>query len=202
MTEKTLVEGLKQQSSQAFEELVATYARQLYLVSLRILRNPQDAEDAVQETFLQVFQSIQKFREESSLFTWLYRIVSNKALEKLRKQGQREVVSIEPYLPHFESGQLVDQMRDWRGQLNLGLHTKELARFFEKCIDELPEEYRIPYILKDVEKLSEDQVCDILRLSKPTMKNRVHRARLVIRKRVEDRFFSSTRGALAQPNLE
>lgn len=190
MTQKTLVEGLKQQSPEAFEELVDRYAPQLYSVSLRILRNPQDAEDALQETFLQVFQSVHKFREESSLFTWLYRIVSNKALEKLRSQGQREVVSIEPYLPHFESGQLVDQVRDWRQQPDLNI--KELAQFLERCIEELPEENRIAYILKDVEKLSEEQVCDILRLSKPTMKNRVHRARLVIRKRVEDQFFSST----------
>lgn len=192
MTEETLVESLKQKSSEAFEELVARYAHRLYLVSYRILRNSQDAEDAVQETFLQVFRSIHKFRKESSLFTWLHRIVTNQALEKFRKQGQFEIVPIEPYLPRFESGRLVDQMRDWRKEPNFVLQTKELELFFEKCINELPGEYRIPYILKDVEKLSEDQVCEILGLSKPIMKNRVHRARLVIRKRVEDRFFSPT----------
>ena len=192
MTEETLVESLKQKSSEAFEELVTRYARRLYVVSYRILRNPQDAEDAVQETFLQVFRSIHKFREESSLFTWLHRIATNQALDKLRKQGPFEVVPIEPYLPHFESGRLVDQMRDWRKEPNFILQAKELELFFEKCINELPDEYRIPYILKDVEKLSEDQVCEILGLSKPIMKNRVHGARLVIRKRVEDRFFSPT----------
>ena len=73
-----------------------------------------------------------------------------------------------------------------------GVQPKELELFFEKCINELPDEYRIPYILKDVEKLSEDQVCEILRLRKPIMKNRVHRTRSVIRKRVEDRFFNPT----------
>ncbi len=192
MTEETLVESLKQKSSEAFEELVTRYARRLYLVSYRILRNPQDAEDAVQETFLQVFRSIHKFRKESSLFTWLHRIVTNQALDKLRKQGQFKVVPIEPYLPRFESGRLLDQMRDWRKEPNFVLQAKELELFFEKCINELPDEYRIPYILKDVERLSEDQVCEILRLSKPIMKNRVHRARLAIRKRVEDRFFSPT----------
>ncbi len=192
MTEETLVESLKQKSSEAFEELVTRYARRLYLVSYRILRNPQDAEDAVQETFLQVFRSIHKFREEWSLFTWLHQIVTNQALEKLRKQGQFKVVPIEPYLPRFESGRLVDQMRDWRKEPNFVLQAKELELFFEMCINELPDENRIPYILKDVEKLSEDQVCEILRLSKPIMKNRVHRARLVIRNRIEERFFSPT----------
>ena len=192
MTEETLVESLKQKSSEAFEELVTRYARRLYVVSYRILRNPQDAEDAVQETFLQVFRSIHRFREESSLFTWLHRIATNQALDKLRKQGPFEVVPIEPYLPHFESGRLVDQMRDWRKEPNFVLQAKELELFFEKCINELPDEYRSPYILKDVEKLSEDQVCEILGLSKPIMKNRVHRARLVIRKRVEEQFSSPT----------
>ncbi len=192
MTEETLVESLKQKSSEAFEELVTKYARRLYLVSYRILRNPQDAEDAVQETFLQVFRSIHKFRKESNLFTWLHRIVTNQALDRLKKQSQFKVVPIEPYLPRFESGRLVDPMRDWRKEPNFVLQAKELELFFEKCINELPDEYRIPYILKDVEKLSEDQVCEILKLSKPIMKNRVHRARLVIRERVEDRFFSPT----------
>ena len=192
MTEETLVENLKQKSSEAFEELVAKYARPLYGVSYRILRNPQDAEDAVQETFLQVFQSIHKFRGESSLFTWLYRIVSNQAVAKLRRQGQRKIVPIEPYLPRFESGRLVDQMRNWRKEPDLGLQAKELEQFFEKCIDELPDEYRMAYILKDVEQLSENQVCEILGLGKSTTKNRVHRARLVIRKRIEERFFSPT----------
>lgn len=192
MTEEMLVESLKQKSSEAFEELVTRYARRLYSVSYRILRNPQDAEDAVQETFLQVFRSIHKFRKESNLFTWLHRIATNQALDKLRKQGQFNVVPIEPYLPRFESGRLVDQMRDWRKEPNFVLQAKELELFFEKCINELPDEYRIPYLLKDVEKLSEDQVCEILGLRKPIMKSRVHRARLVIRKRVGDRFFSST----------
>ena len=140
MIEETLVESLKQKSSEAFEELVTRYAHRLYLVSYRILRNSQDAEDAVQETFLQVFRSIHKFRKESSLFTWLHRIVTNQALAKLRKQGQFEIVPIEPYLPRFESGRLVDQMRDWRKEPNFVLQAKELELFFERCINELPDD--------------------------------------------------------------
>lgn len=104
------------------------------------MRNPQDTEDAVQEAFLSTFQSIGSFREASSLYTRLYRIVCNHAFLKLRQ-----------------------------------------------------EEFRIAYILKDVEKLSEDRVAEILGVSKPTMKNRVHRARLVIRKQIEEHFFKRQR---------
>ena len=194
MTAPTLVQRLKKKSPEAFEELVSEYARRLYSVSLRILRNPQDAEDAVQETFLKVLQSIDSFREDSSLYTWLYHIVSNESLMKLRREGKREVVPIEPYLPKFEQGQHKEQIHDWSQQLpDQTLETQELSDFFAKCIDELPEHYRIAYILKDVEKLSEDQVCNILRISKWAMKSRVHRARLAIRERVGERFFKDSR---------
>jgi RNA polymerase sigma-70 factor (ECF subfamily) len=186
--EQVLVERLKHNSTEAFEELVATYARRLYSVSMRILRNPQDAEDAVQETFLKAFQTIEDFREESSLYTWLYRIVCNQSLMKLRQQRQHPVIPIEPYLPSFERGQHSDQIQDWNRAPDFAVRSQELAEFLEKCIQELPEDYRLAYILKDVEKLSEDHVCQILGVTKPAMKNRVHSARLVIRKRIEDHF--------------
>lgn len=189
LNEQALIEGLKQKAAGTFEELVANYARRLYYVSLRILRNPQDAEDAVQETLLKVFQSIDGFREESSLYSWLYRIVCNQSVWKLRQRHQRVILPIEPYLPEFDRGQHKEQFLDWNETPEHVLRTEELSRFFERCIDELPEDYRIAYIFKDVEKLSEDQVAEILGVSKATIKNRVHRARLVIRKRVEDHFF-------------
>lgn len=193
MGERKLIEHLKQKSEEAFAELVSTYAQRLYYVSLRILRNPQDAEDAVQETFLNAFQAINNFREESSLYTWLCRIVCNQSLLKLRQQRQHNVVPIEDYLPQFERGQHKDTILDWNEAPDRSLHAEELAEFFEQCIDELPEDYRIAYILKDVEKLPEERVAEIVGASRSAIKNRVHRARLVIRKRVEDQFFKRDR---------
>jgi RNA polymerase sigma-70 factor (ECF subfamily) len=157
------------------------------------LRNTQDAEDAVQETFLNAYQSMDTFREESSLYTWLYRIASNQCLAKLKRQRRRRTVPIEPYLPRFEQGQHTEKILDWSKMPDLEAVIQELREFFEKCIDELPEEFRMAYILKDLEKMSERQVCEILGVTNPTMKNRVHRARLVIRKRVEDHFFRRPR---------
>ncbi|MBI2821438.1 MAG: sigma-70 family RNA polymerase sigma factor [Acidobacteria bacterium] len=190
LTEQDLIQRLRKKSAEAFEELVAGYARRLYYVSIRILRNAQDAEDAVQETFLRAFQTIDGFREESSLYTWLYRIVCNQSLMKLRQRSHHPVVPIEPYLPRFEQGQHADPILDWSETPDVALQTKEISDLFEKCVRELPEDHRLAYILKDVEKLSEDHVCEILGVSKPTMKNRVHSARLVIRKRIEDHFFN------------
>lgn len=194
MSEQALVRRLQQGSPAAFEELVEKYARRLYSVSLRILRNKQDAEDAVQEAFLKVFESIDSFREDATLYTWLYKIATNQSLMKVRERSKKQVVSIETYLPRFEYGQHTETIEDWKALPDLALETKELEEFFERCLDELPEEYRLAYILKDVEKLSEEDVCRILDVSKAAMKNRVHRARLVIRKRIEENFFRPGRG--------
>lgn len=188
MSDQMLVTQLKERSAGAFEELVRTYGRRLYSASFRIVRNQQDAEDAVQETFLKVFRSIDSFRGQSSLYTWLYKILTNESLMKVRERSKGEVVDIDSYLPQFEYGQHTGSIQDWTGFPDLALESKELAEFFEQCIDELPEPYRLPYILKDVEKLSEDEVCQILDLSRAAMKNRVHRARLVIRQRMEEHF--------------
>ncbi len=112
----------------------------------------------------------------------------NESLAKLRQRKRHPVVPIESYLPLFDQGKHVEDILDW-SRPDRSFDTKELLEFLEKCITELPVCYQLPYILKDVEKMSENQVCEILQIRKAVMKNRVHLARLVIRKRVEDHFF-------------
>ena len=107
---------------------------------------------------------------------------------KLRKQKERTTVPIEPYLPEFNNG-LYAESADWSRTPEASLDVQEMQEFFQTCINELPDDHRVSYILKDVEKLSEVKVAEILRISRQAAKNRVHRARLVIRKRMEDRFF-------------
>lgn len=184
--EQRLVSGLKSRSPEAFDELVNRHARRLFAVAMRILRNAQDAEDCVQETFLRAFQSISSFREQSSLSTWLYRIATNRALSKLRKERGIPVVAVEDYLPQFVEGEHATIVRDWRQLPDQALQSRELIAHLERFIAELPEHHRIPYILKDLEELSEAEVSRILGLPKTTIKMRVHRARLVIRSRLEE----------------
>lgn len=186
--EQSFVKRLQRKSPQAFEELIQTYACRLYSLGMRLLDNSEDIEDAVQETLLKTFQSIKSFREESSLYTWLCRIMVNQSLTKLRQaRKHRLVVPIEPYLTLFEQGQ--DYQRNGVStRPDLMLDARELAGFFEKCIMELPPNYRSLYIMKDVEELSEDQVCEALQISKSVMKSSVHRARLMIRQKVANHF--------------
>lgn len=184
VSSQALLREVKHGSPQAFETLVQKYSRRLYAVSLRIVGNRQDAEDAVQVTFLKVLKSIDTFQENSSLYTWIYRIVCNESLMTIRKRGRREMVPIAPFMPQFEEGQHVEHIIDWSDSPDLKLRSKELAEFFEQCVAELPEHYRVAYVLKDIEKISEEEVSEILGINKSTMKNRVHRARLAIRERI------------------
>ena len=192
LSEGSLIQRLKRKSEDAFEELVDRYGRRLYRVSFRILKNSEDAQDVLQETFLRAFKAIGNFREESSLYTWLYRVVCNQSLMRLRRQTQRVVVPIDPYLPTFKDGQQTESIPDWSQTPESSLNKQELSDFLGMCIEELPDDHRVAYILREIEKLSEKEVAEVLGISRQAAKNRVHRARLVIRKRVEERFFKQS----------
>ena len=186
---RPLIERLRSRSEDAFEDLVKRYGQRLHSVSLRILRNPADAEEVVQETFLKAFKSLDRFRGDASLFTWLYRIVSNESISRLRRRGRKPEIPIEEHLPSFEDGQHVEVFVDWKPGPDDQLGSKELREFFERCVDELPESHRLAYLLKDIEGLPEERVAEILGITRSAMKNRVHRSRLAIRDRIEKRFF-------------
>ena len=103
--EQSFVKRLKRKSPQAFEELIQTYASRLYSVGMRVLDNSEDTEDVLQETFLKAFQSLRSFREESSLYTWLCRIMTNQSLMRLKQVRKHRLVPIESLLTRFEQGQ-------------------------------------------------------------------------------------------------
>ncbi|HSR50211.1 MAG TPA: sigma-70 family RNA polymerase sigma factor [Acidobacteriota bacterium] len=184
--EQILVERLKRRSSQAFDELVSCHGHRLQGVAMRILRNAQDAEDCVQETFLKAFQSISSFRGQASLSTWLYRIATNLALSRLRKKRRTPLVDVDSRLPDA-CARHPSAVRDWSRMPETALLRRELADQVRKLIAELPETYRLPYVLKDLEKLSESEVCQALGLPKSTIKSRVHRARVFIRSELKER---------------
>lgn len=184
--ESALVARLKRRSPEAFEELVALHARRLQSVAMGILHNAQDAEDCVQETFLKAFQSISGFRGKASLSTWLYRITTNLALSQLRKERRNRVVDMESDLPAAHDRHPAS-VRDCSSIPETALLGRELADQVQKLINQLPEHYRKPYILKDLEKRTEAEVSRTLGLSKSAIKCRAHRARVFVRSRLEKR---------------
>ncbi len=186
--EEVLLQGLKSGREEAYRSLVETYSERLFRLAARILGREEDAREVLQEVFLKVVSKIENFQGGSSLYTWLYRITVNEALMRKRTFSSRPEQSFEELLPRYEFGYLAEDTKDWSRLPDRSFESKEFRTLIRTCVDELPEPLKSAYVLKDMEELSEDEVCDILEITKPTMKNRVHRARLILRKRIEEKY--------------
>ncbi|HEX5036160.1 MAG TPA: sigma-70 family RNA polymerase sigma factor [bacterium] len=189
LEETELIEGLRRGREDAYRKLIDLYSDKLYRLALRILRQEEDAREILQEVFVKVLKKVGEFQGGSSLYTWLYRVTVNESLMRRReKAGHPKEESFEDLLPHYEFGYLIDDTRDWTQGADKRFECEEFHNLVRQLVDELPEELKTAYVLKDLEEISEDEVCGILDITKPTMKNRVHRARLILRKRIEKHY--------------
>jgi RNA polymerase sigma-70 factor (ECF subfamily) len=174
LNEKELIARLKLGEEQAFKVLVEKYQDRVYYSVLNILQNASEAEDTAQEIFIQVFESIKSFKEESSLATWIYRIGVRKALEKIRKQKTRQRInSIIPWwMPSEEKS--VDA-----AYLNPGIGTenKEKAAYLFKAISELPNNQRIAFTLIRVQGMKHEETSEIMQLSIKAIESLLSRAK-------------------------
>jgi len=187
-SEEAFVAGLVAREEWAYRELVTRFSNKLYQLAFRLLRRQEEAQEILQEVFQKVVEKIQTFKGDSSLSTWLYRVTANEALMRIRSNKGAKDLSWEEILPKFEDGIWAESTPRWARLPEERLQEKEAKQFFQALIEKLPEEYRAPYLLKDVEQLSEEEVCEALGLSKPVMKMRVHRARLFLKKGLEERY--------------
>jgi RNA polymerase sigma-70 factor, ECF subfamily len=171
---------------QAFEQLVARYEQRVFKVVLGIVRHREDAEEAVQETFLKVVEHLDGFREESGFYTWLMRIAVNEGLTLLRKRKRRPAVQFDEQhgdegfdsLPHPE---FIAQWRETPDELASRAETRELLG---EAIGELSEKYRLVFVLRDVEGLSTAETAQALGIGEANVKVRLMRARLMLRERL------------------
>jgi len=187
-TELALLHRLRRQEEAACEELVRTYSGRLLSVARRMLRNDEDARDAVQEGFLSAFRAIQKFNGDCRLSTWLHRIVVNAALMKIRTRSRRPEESIEDMLPRFlEDGHHAEPTSDW-GSASALLEQRETRERVRAAIDALPESYRTVLMLRDIDELDTAETAQLLGLTPNTVKIRLHRARQALAKLLEPSF--------------
>jgi RNA polymerase sigma-70 factor (ECF subfamily) len=167
----------------AFEALVRRYQQPVYRLACR-LTSETDAPDVVQDTFLQVHRSLTGFRRESQFSTWIYRIATNAGLMHRRSRARRPSESLEAYLPRFDAGgrhlhtpdalQVTTRIEEM-------LDRAELARKVQEAIERLPDLYREAFVLRDLEELSTTAVAQVLDVEPATVRQRVHRARLMVR---------------------
>jgi RNA polymerase sigma-70 factor (ECF subfamily) len=186
-TDEELVKRAQEDDERAFGELVTRYESKVYSLAMKMLRNPEDAEDVLQDTFLRAYRGIKGFKGNSTFSTWIYRITANSALMRLRKK-QLPQVSIED----SDERDAPIAIADWAPGPVDQLLNKEMQRVMDEAIEALPPEFRQVFILRDVEELSNADVAEILDLSVAAVKSRLHRARLKVRNRLAQ-YFSETK---------
>lgn len=192
ITDDELVKRAREGDNEALEELVTRYEVRVYNLVFRMLGNREDAEDALQDTFMNVIRALSRFEARSSFSTWLYRIAANSALTKLRKRGRKDKSESE-FLEEVYSVQQQARgqtsLPDWSSSPDRALLSGEARRVLDEAIEELPEAYRVVFVLRDIENLSAADVAEVLELSVPAVKSRLHRARLFLRNHLS-RYFT------------
>ncbi|MGB7291686.1 MAG: sigma-70 family RNA polymerase sigma factor [Thermodesulfobacteriota bacterium] len=182
---------VKDNDQDAFEEIFNRYVDKIYGISLRITRNPARAEEVLQEVFLTLITKADTFRGEAKFSSWLYRVTVNTSFMHLRAEKKYEsTLSLENYVPYDEKGTLMGRIKakDWSSRPDILIFRKEGIELIEKAVNELPESYRVVFHLRDVEGLSNEEISNILDLTIPAVKSRLHRARLFLRDRLSDYF--------------
>jgi RNA polymerase sigma-70 factor (ECF subfamily) len=183
-SDEELAAGAAGGDEAAFATLVGRHQSRVFQLASRLTGDDGDAADALQETFLQVYRHLPKFRGEARFTTWLYRIATNAALMQRRARSRRPAESLEACLPRFdaEGGHAATpaELQVVCG-LEEQLDRRALAERARAGLDRLPEAYRQPFVLRDLEELETAEVGEILGLAPATVRQRVHRARLMLR---------------------
>ena len=179
------VSALQAGDREAYARLVDRFSPQIYRLALKILGNPQDAEDVLQNTFMKALEAIRKFEGRASLSTWLYRIAVNEALMLLRRQKPVIPVAMdfeddEAEIPH------PTQFTDWCCLPEDELLSAEAKRFLDEAVQHLPEKLRIVFVLRDLQGLSIRETSQTLELTETAVKTRLLRARLALREQLSE----------------
>jgi RNA polymerase sigma-70 factor (ECF subfamily) len=188
MDEKQLVELAKAGDRKALATLVKNHEQTVYNFSFKICRDRDKAENIIQETILSILKHLNQFDGNSRLSTWLYRIVSNHCLMQARKEKNKYFVSLDDN-DDDDSDLYVDKyLADWSRVPTSVAENNELKVILDNAIDKLSPEYRLVFLLRDVEGLSTEETAQATELSVPAVKSRLHRARAFLRKEINQAF--------------
>lgn len=186
-----LVAAMLAGDAAAYERVAREHAPRLLAVARRLLRNEEDARDAVQEAFVSAWKGLAGFRAGARLSTWLHRIAVNAALMRLRARGCRKEATVTDLLPKFiDDGHQLEPQTPWRDTADAAMLTSEDCRLVRSAIDRLPDTYRTVLLLRDIEGMDTEQAAGVLQISTNAVKIRLHRARQALRALLEPHFAS------------
>jgi len=175
LIEKELIERVKKGESSAFYELISDYRIRLFRKACGLLGNPEDAEDILQEALVTAYQAIHKFRGESGIYTWLYRIVVNKCRDHLRSRRSKKEESLEPFSPIIS---------DNRISLEKNLELSDDAGYLISKINSLNKKYKQILIMRYYDELSYQEIAELSHINVGTVKSRLFKARELLKRAI------------------
>ena len=184
--EPRLVAAAKGGDTAAFEELVNRYEKKIFRLTMNITRNHEDAEDAMQDAFMKAYSHLGSFQEDSRFYTWLVRIAANEALMRLRKRRPNQFSLDEPI--EGDEDLIPRQLEDWGPSPEQRYAQSEMHEILSHVIDQLDPDFRVVFLLRDVEGLSTEETAEAVGISVPAVKSRLLRARLRLRQKL-NRYF-------------
>lgn len=181
-----LIEEFRAGEQTSFEELLSRYSNKVFSLASRLTRNAEDAEEVLQDVFVTVHRKIASFEGKSSFSSWLYRVTVNAAFMKLRKRRQDLSVPLEDVVQQSYSVAALKSPES--AFVDAQSIRNQMLEALESAIRKLPDDYRPVFILRDVDGLTSREVSKILDLTVPAVKSRLHRSRLMLRRKLT-RFF-------------
>ena len=184
--ERTLLRRLRERDERAFRELIHAHRDRVFNITYRMLGNRAEAEDVAQEVFISVFKTIDSFREESKFSTWLYRVTVNHCKNRIKylsRRHERDKDELDETSSAANGATHGTPARS--AQPDRALEGAQMEQLLQDAIANLEDDQRIVVVLRDVEDLSIEEICEITGLPDGTVKSRLHRARLVLRKRLQ-----------------
>ena len=187
---ESLLERLQRGDEQALSDLIDTYGAKIYQLAFRYLRNKEDAEEVAQDVLFKVHRKVGEFRGDAALSSWIYRITFNAAMSRLRSGAYQRAQEEQRLAAANEHEELDARPRsepaDWSELADEQLFKSQLRRRMFAAILALPAIYRAPVMLRDIQGMSTEEASAMLRVKDQTLKSRLHRGRIMLRKQLSE----------------
>ena len=189
-TEEELIIGLKEGRDNAYQELLNLFGSKIYNTAIGMLQNTEDAEDLTQDVFAEIFQSIKKFKGESKLSTWIYRITLTKSLEQIRSKKRKKRFGI---IVNLFADKVIENNKELTCFDHPGkqLENKERATILLTAINQLPENQKTSFILHKIEQLSYSEIADVMQVSLSSVESLMFRAKQNLQKILEEYYVNN-----------
>jgi RNA polymerase sigma-70 factor (ECF subfamily) len=181
--DEAVLRAVRDGEPRAFDRFVERFGQRIYSFGMRMCNQREDAEDVFQDTLIAVYRKLSTLRDAGALTTWLYRIVSNACMTRRRRSkfAPARELSLEELLPGSEPLEEGPVLPEEAGPVH-EVYRRELSEKLEDALRDLPPDYRVVWVMRDVEELSTQETAEALQISVPNVKMRLHRARLALRK--------------------